>query len=130
MYHCILFLPTKDYIKNRRLKIKDIVLDFFLRHPDTWFTHEEFHYALLGLSCPAVFDLKHTPYSQRSEKVESFRQHVQNNPNKDLLIRWEELRPSDKEESLVWQDLELGKLRVENFRYLQSNARICFAFLC
>ena len=93
---------------NRRRKIKNIVMDFFLRHPETFFTHEEFHWALLGLPSETVKELKHTPHRFRRQKVQSNRQQVVTNQNKDLLDRWEELRPSDTEERVVWSELVSG----------------------
>ena len=94
---------TAKYSKQRATAIAAVVRDFFRRNSDEHFTMYCFKNVLNGYEKdPKVRD---ATVSSRNIRLEF-------NENKDLLNRWESLRPTDAEKKIVWSALvECGFLK-------------------
>ena len=102
-----------EYDKKRVKAISDVVITFFKRHPNKFYTRFCFTEQLDGFE----------PGQRKRLKANGFTcvKPWQTNFNKDLDLKqkWDELHPTDLEEKMVWSALEqnsfLRKSQNENY---------------
>ena len=101
-----------DYNKRRVNALSDVLITFFKRHPNKFYTRFCFKERLDGFEPGQRKEMLKT-----CTDINHWRQEM--NSDWDIHIKWAELDPTDLEEKMVWSALEragfLRKSRNENY---------------